>query len=86
MKYMVTWSVSPENHGKAIARFKEHDPIPPPGLKVLGCWIEVGGTQGFSLYETDDAATLAKLAMQWADLLNHEVVPVLTDAELAKAF
>ena len=86
MKYMVTWSVSPENYEEAMARFKEHDPAPPPGLKVLGRWIEVGATQGFSLYETDDAATLAKLAMQWADLLDHEVVPVLTDEEIAKAF
>ena len=40
----------------------------------------------FRVFETDDAAALAKLSMQWDDLIDGEVIPVLTDAELAKAF
>ena len=41
--------------------------------------------EGFSLYETDDAAELWKLSSKWADLIDVQVIPVLTDEELAKA-
>ncbi len=85
MKYMVTWSVSPENYAKAMARFKNEDPKPGPEVQTLGRWVEVGGLQGFSLFETNDAAALWKFAAKWADLLDSRVVPVLTDAEIASA-
>jgi hypothetical protein len=85
MKYMVTWNVSPENYERAMARFKNEDPKPGPEVETLGRWIEIGGMQGFSLFETNDPAAFWKFATKWADLLETQVVPVLTDAEMASA-
>jgi hypothetical protein len=85
MKYMVAWTVSPENFAPAMARFKQEDPKPPASVKTLGRWVGVAGMEGFSLYETDDAAALWKLSSKWADLIDVQVIPVLTDEEVAKA-
>ncbi|TMH37156.1 MAG: DUF3303 domain-containing protein [Betaproteobacteria bacterium] len=85
MKYMVTWSVKPENFERALTRFKTEDPKPAPDLKVLGRWVEVGGMNGFSLFETDNAGALWKFSSQWTDLMDVRVAPVLTDAEIAQA-
>ncbi len=85
MKYMVVWSIAPENIEACIKRFKEAHPKTGPGVKQLGRWHEVGTGKGYTLFEADDLVELSRYTVAWADLVDQKVVPVVEDEEIAKA-
>ena len=78
MKYMVTWTISPENYKAAVKRFLKTGGPATKGLKTLGRWHAAGSTRGFHLVEGSDAA-IAEHNAEWADLLTMEVMPVIED-------
>jgi hypothetical protein len=85
MKYMTVWSIAPENIKASIKRFKEADPKPGSGVKLLNRWHEVGTGKGYALFEVDDYVELSRFLFAWADLVDQKVVPVVEDEEIAKA-
>ncbi len=85
MKYMAVWSIAPENAEAAYKRFKEANPKPGTGVKVLGRWHEMGTGKGFTLLEADNPVEMSKLSIEWADLVDKKVVPVIDDEEMGKA-
>ena len=85
MKFMSVWSIAPENMEAALKRYREADPKPGPGVKILGRWHEVGTGKGYTLFEADNLVELGSLCVQWADLADMKVVPVYDDEEAAKA-
>ena len=84
MKYIIVWNIAPENFKAAVARFKKNLPLP-KGLKLVGRWHAMGTGQGFNLVEAEDQVALSKYVMNWADLIEMEVVPVVEDADILKA-
>jgi hypothetical protein len=80
MKYMLCWSIPPENYDAAVDAFLEGGAPMPEGLKSLGRWHSVGSTRGWLLCEADDPVALAHHVAQWAGLLQIDVYPVLDDA------
>ena len=85
MQFMTTWTFKPEHNSQAAGRFKETGGLAPAGVKMIGRWHDVAGGRGFALAEADDPVAMSKWCRQWADLLSFEIVPVLTDEQLAKA-
>jgi hypothetical protein len=81
-----------------IEHFKECDPKPvyerfakrgrmmPDGLKYVNSWIEVGMDRCFQVMETEDPILLQEWIKNWNDLVDFEVVPVVTSAEMVKLF
>lgn len=65
-------------------RFRETGGPPPPGVKMVGRWHSVAGKGGFFLAETDDAVALARWLQDWSDLIDFEVVPVVTDEQVSE--
>ena len=84
MKYMVVFSIAPENYEATIKRFLENSE-PLEGVKRLGRWSEFGTMKGFDLLETDDPVAMSKLGFYWADLVDMKAVPVVDDEVSAKA-
>ena len=84
MKYMLVWSMTPENRQAVIKRFKE-DSEPTDGIRQLGRWHTVGTGGGFRLIETDDPVAMQKTILYWADLMEIKVLLVLDDEETGKA-
>jgi Protein of unknown function (DUF3303) len=82
MKFMVSWSVTPEQQKAATARFLETGAQPPNGVTMLGRWHSPG--MGFVLAETNDAKALHEWTSRWLDLLKFVVTPVIEDAEAAE--
>jgi hypothetical protein len=78
MKFMVLWRVPPAHYKTAIKRFLKFGGPTPKGLKTLGRWHAAGSTSGFHLVEGTEAA-LHEDSVEWADLLEIEVVPVVED-------
>jgi len=72
-----------------IERFKDRDPVPvyrrlrdsgitfPEGLTYVGSWIEPNFDRCFQLMECDDARLLQDWLLNWSDLMQCEIVPVV---------
>ncbi|HEV7698639.1 MAG TPA: DUF3303 family protein [Pyrinomonadaceae bacterium] len=67
-------------------RFAEKGRLMPDGLKYVNSWIEVGMDRCFQVMETDDPILLQEWIKNWGDLVDFEVVPVVTSAEMIELF
>lgn len=67
-------------------RFAERGRMMPDGLNYVNSWIEVGMDRCFQVMETDDGALLQLWISKWNDLVDFEVVPIVTSAEMVKLF
>ncbi|MBV9419470.1 MAG: DUF3303 family protein [Alphaproteobacteria bacterium] len=80
-------------HFMIIEHFKNRDPKPiyrrlreqgrqmPDGLTYVASWIEPNFDRCFQVMECDDLKLLQQWVMQWSDLMECEIVPVLPSAE-----
>jgi uncharacterized protein DUF3303 len=78
-----------------VERFRERDPIPvyrrfrdagrlaPEGLVYLSSWVDERLERCFQLMETDHPELLKDWIARWDDIVDFEVVPVMTSAEAA---
>jgi hypothetical protein len=67
-------------------RFAEQGRMMPDGLKYVNSWIEVGMNRCFQVMECNDVALLQDWISRWNDLVDFEVVPVVTSAEMQQLF
>jgi len=81
MRFMVEWSIPPENYSAAMDAFLAAGAPMPQGLKSLGRWHAPGSCRGWLLCETESLGTLYEHMAEWASLLNLEVTPVVDDEE-----
>lgn len=64
-------------------RFREQGRLAPAGLNYVNSWVTSDLTRCFQIMESPDRALLDQWIEQWADLVDFEVVPVVTSAEAA---
>ena len=57
----------------------------PDGLTYVGSWIEASFGRCFQLMECDDARLLQEWVAFWSDLIEFEIVPVVSSAETRAA-
>ena len=86
MKFIVTFSWEPNKQVRAegIARFLETGGQPPAGARLLGRWTRLDFSGGFVLVESDDPKAMTQFALDWSDLMELQIVPVLEDQELGE--
>jgi len=66
------------------ARLAERGRMMPEGLVYVDSWIdETDRSRCFQLMETDDLALFDDWTSNWSDLMEFEVVPVISSAEAA---
>lgn len=80
-----------------IERFKNGDAVPvyrryrekgrmmPDGLKYVDSWVERNLGACFQLMECDDPQLLRQWTSHWQDLVDFEIVSVITSKEAAEA-
>lgn len=66
-------------------RFREQGRMAPDGLRYLGSWITEGLDRCYQVMECDDPALLQQWMARWEDLIDFEVIPVITSAEAQAA-
>jgi hypothetical protein len=64
-------------------RHREQGRMLPAGLQYIDSWVEASFARCFQLMETEDANLFQQWIEQWDDLVEFEVVPVIT-SELAR--
>lgn len=84
MLFHGSYVYSTDDRDAVHQRFTETGAPPPSGVKMIGRWHSVAGNGGFFLAETDDAVALARWLQDWTDLIDFEVVPVVTDEQVSE--
>jgi hypothetical protein len=67
--------------GDIYRRFAAQGRMLPAGLAYLDSWITADLTTCFQLMETDDFARFAEWTRRWDDLMDFEIVPVVSSQE-----
>ncbi len=66
-------------------RFKERGRLMPEGLTYVASWITQDLSRCWQVMECDDRMLLDQWMAQWNDLMDFEVIPVVTSPEAAAA-
>lgn len=81
MRYMVIETYV-EGPGPVYARAAERGRMLPPGLEYLESWIEERSlARCFQLMETEQPSLFDQWIANWSDLVEFEIVPVISSAE-----
>ena len=65
-------------------RYRERVRMAPEGVQYLPSWVEDKFERCFQLMETDDRALLDQWSANWKDIVDFEIVPVVTSTEAAR--
>lgn len=66
-------------------RFRDHGRLAPEGLVYVNSWVSDDLTTCWQVMESPDRATLEAWIARWNDLVEFEVVPVVTSPAAAAA-
>jgi len=58
----------------------------PDGLKYVASWTEKNFDRCFQVMECDDPSLFQKWMANWNDLIDFEILPVMTSSEAAALF
>ncbi len=86
MKFMMTWRIHEDQRHEALKGFSQMSPEDDQAdygdkIKLIGRWHDIAGFTGVAIFETEDAHALANWALNWNQILDAHVVPVLDDKE-----
>jgi hypothetical protein len=62
-------------------RFREQGRLAPAGVNYVASWVTCDLRRCFQIMEASDRTLLDQWMARWADLVDFEVLPVLTSAE-----
>ena len=83
MLFRVNWSMEGRNRNEVIQRFLSAADDPnyalPDGLTMKGRWHNSAGLDGTAIMETDDINLLYSWILNWNDVCDTEVDPVVED-------
>lgn len=84
MLFMVIERFKGRDAKTVYARFRDKGRMAPDGLTYIGSWIETNFDRCFQLMECDDARLLQDWIINWADLTDFEIVPVVPSKDTAE--
>jgi hypothetical protein len=64
-------------------RFRERGRLAPPGLTYLSSWVTTDLSRCYQVMEASDRALLDRWIANWSDLVDFEVIAVITSIEAA---
>jgi hypothetical protein len=85
MLYMIVERFRGGDAKPVYERFREQGRLAPEGLGYVGSWVTDDLRQCFQVMECDDRALLEAWMACWVDLIDFEVMPVITSAEATAA-
>jgi hypothetical protein len=81
MVYMVIERFRNRDPKPVYARFRERGRLAPAGLNYVNSWVTDDLAMCYQVMECADRALLDEWIANWADLVDFEVIPVITSAE-----
>lgn len=66
-------------------RFRDRGRMAPEGLRYVASWVTADLQRCFQVMECDDPGLLEQWTSHWQDLVDFELIPVMTSPEAAAA-
>jgi hypothetical protein len=85
MTYMVVERFRGGDALPAYRRFRDQGRLAPEGLRYVASWVADDFRCCFQIMECEDRQLLAAWTARWEDLVEFEVIPVMTSAEAVAA-
>jgi hypothetical protein len=85
MLFMVIERFKNQDAAAVYKRFQERGRMMPDGLKYIDSWVEANFNRCFQLMECDDPVLFQQWIARWHDLMEFEIIPVVTSAETKKS-
>jgi hypothetical protein len=82
MLYMVVEQFKEGGAREIYKRFREKGRMMPDGLTYLSSWIDHDLKTCWQLMETENPALFERWTQNWGDLMEFEIIPVRTSAEV----
>jgi hypothetical protein len=81
MLYMIVERFRGGDAVPVYRRFRDRGRLAPDGLRYVASWVTSDYTRCYQVMECDDGSLLELWMSQWADIVDFEVIPVVTSAE-----
>ena len=85
MLYLIIETFKDGNPVPVYRRFKDRGRLMPDGLEYRGSWVTDDLQRCFQVMECQDRALLDQWIANWSDVMEFEVIPVVTSAEAVAA-
>jgi hypothetical protein len=85
MLYMIIEHYRNGDPAPVYRRFRERGRMAPEGLRYVSSWVTTDYAHCYQVMETDDERLLREWISHWDDIVDFDVVPVVTSAEAATA-
>ena len=84
MLYLVIERFKNRDAVPVYRRFRDQGRLAPDGLRYVSSWVETNWDRCFQLMECDDPALFDEWIARWRDLVDFEILPVVTSADAAE--
>ena len=81
MLFMVVESFKDADPLPVYRRFRDRGRLAPDGVRYVNSWVSTDLATCYQVMDCDDAAALEQWLEKWSDLVDLEVVQVLTSPE-----
>jgi hypothetical protein len=85
MTYMVTERFRGGDALPVYRRFRDQGRLAPEGLTYVASWVTDDFRRCFQIMECEDRQRLVEWTARWEDLVEFEIIPVMTSAEAVAA-
>jgi hypothetical protein len=82
MQYLVIENFRGRDPVPVYRRFRDRGRLAPEGLKYVGSWITEDLARCYQVMECADRRLLDEWLSHWEDLVEFDVMPVLSSAEV----
>ncbi len=81
MLYMIIENFKYGDPVPVYRRFQEHGRLTPEGLHYVSSWVTSDMTTCYQIMECADRRLLEQWMTRWSDIVDFEVIPVITSAQ-----
>lgn len=85
MLYMVIENFRGGDPGPVYRRFRAQGRLAPEGLEYVSSWVTDDFKRCYQVMQCDDRSLLDEWMSHWSDIVDFEVLPVVTSAEASAA-
>lgn len=85
MLFMVIEQFRDGNAAAVYERSRERGRMLPDGLRYVDSWVDVNFERCFQLMDCDDVDLFQQWTDQWKDLVDFEIVQVITSQEASSS-
>ncbi len=85
MLYMVIERFKNQDAIPVYRRFRDQGRMTPEGLEYVSGWVDTKLERCFQIMETSDPKLMAQWTARWSDIVDFEVVAVMSSADAVQA-